>query len=229
MSGGRSSSRRGGRKGRKPAEAGHDGPDERWMASYMDMVTVLMCLFIVLFAMSTVDQDKFAALKNSLATGFGVEQSNTVDTAEGIVVPPELVGTEGLLASTQIDGQTKEALLALAQNEQAELLKLKDRIQKRLKDSWAFRCGGILHRQPWPDRETGQCRDLLRAQQRRAHRQCPRDHSTPSPRCWHPPSGTSRWRASPTSAARLPRPRRTGNFRRPAPPGCCAPWSRTGE
>ena len=41
------------------------------MASYMDMVTVLMCLFIVLYAMSTVDQDKFAALRNSLATGFG--------------------------------------------------------------------------------------------------------------------------------------------------------------
>ncbi|MCV9996263.1 flagellar motor protein MotB [Paeniglutamicibacter sp. ZC-3] len=135
MSGGRSSSRRGGRKGRKPAESGHDGPDERWMASYMDMVTVLMCLFIVLFAMSTVDQDKYTKLKNSLATGFGTEQSVTADTAEGVVVPPELVGTEGLLASSQIDGQTKEALLALAQDEQSELIELKERIQKRLKDS----------------------------------------------------------------------------------------------
>ncbi|GAA1871729.1 flagellar motor protein MotB [Paeniglutamicibacter psychrophenolicus] len=130
-----SRSRRGGRRGRGGAESGHEGPDERWMASYMDMVTVLMCLFIVLYAMSTVDQDKFEALKNSLATGFGVEQSITADTADGIVVPPELVGTEGLLASTKIDGQTKEALLALARDEEADLLELKSRIEKRLKDS----------------------------------------------------------------------------------------------
>ncbi|MGB9033972.1 MAG: flagellar motor protein MotB [Paeniglutamicibacter sp.] len=130
-----SSSGRGGRRGRKPAQSGHDGPDERWMASYMDMVTVLMCLFIVLFAMSTVDQDKFEALKNSLATGFGSEQSITADTADGIVVPPELVGTEGLLANSKIDGQTKDALLELAKSEEADLLEIKSRIQKRLKDS----------------------------------------------------------------------------------------------
>ena len=37
------------------------------MASYLDMVTVLMCLFIVLFAMSSVDQQKFDALRAELA------------------------------------------------------------------------------------------------------------------------------------------------------------------
>ncbi|WEO78987.1 flagellar motor protein MotB [Cryobacterium sp. SO2] len=67
--------------------------DERWMASYMDMVTVLMCMFIVLFAMSTVDEAKFVQLKNSLATGFGAVDVGMVDTAEGIVVPPDLVDT----------------------------------------------------------------------------------------------------------------------------------------
>jgi chemotaxis protein MotB len=67
------------------------GPDERWMASYLDMVTVLMCMFIVLFAMSTVDKDKFEALSNSLATGFGQKSSVTVDAAKGVVVPAELL------------------------------------------------------------------------------------------------------------------------------------------
>jgi chemotaxis protein MotB len=75
--------------------------DERWLVSYADMVTVLMCLFIVLYAMSTVDQDKYTKLKNSLATGFGVTNSDTVDTAEGIVVPAELVkqDAEGFTAA----------------------------------------------------------------------------------------------------------------------------------
>jgi chemotaxis protein MotB len=77
------------RRPRKKPEAFH--VDERWMASYMDMVTVLMCLFIVLYAMSTVDANKFEKLRTSLATGFGVVASETVDTAEGTVVPPEFV------------------------------------------------------------------------------------------------------------------------------------------
>ena len=69
--------------------------DERWMASYMDMVTVLMCMFIVLFAMSSVDADKFEQLKNSLATGFGSTEVGSVDTAKGVVVPASEVGKDG--------------------------------------------------------------------------------------------------------------------------------------
>jgi chemotaxis protein MotB len=44
---------------------------ERWLVSYADMMTLLMVLFIVLFAISQVDQKKFAALKSGLSAGFG--------------------------------------------------------------------------------------------------------------------------------------------------------------
>lgn len=74
---------------------GHGGGEERWMASYMDMVTVLMCLFIVLYAMSTVDAEKWQELKVGLATGFGATTTEFADTATGIVVPEELVGQAG--------------------------------------------------------------------------------------------------------------------------------------
>ncbi|TFC02805.1 hypothetical protein E3O42_07710 [Cryobacterium adonitolivorans] len=84
---------RGRGRGRGLEEEHEEHVDERWMASYMDMVTVLMCMFIVLFAMSTVDQAKFVQLKNSLATGFGAVDVGKVDTAEGIVVPADLVDT----------------------------------------------------------------------------------------------------------------------------------------
>ncbi len=85
------------RPGRRSRNTEHaeEHVDERWMASYMDMVTVLMCLFIVLFAMSTVDQDKFIALKNSLATGFGSVDVGKLDTATGVVVPADLVDEQG--------------------------------------------------------------------------------------------------------------------------------------
>ncbi|WP_175007695.1 flagellar motor protein MotB [Cellulosimicrobium sp. TH-20] len=73
--------RRGGHGGGGGGGGGHDtGGSGRWMVSYMDMVTVLMCLFIVLFAISSVDQGKYQELKSSLAEGFGnVEDAAVVE------------------------------------------------------------------------------------------------------------------------------------------------------
>jgi len=48
---------------------------ERWLVTYADMLTLLMVLFIVMFAMSQVDQKKYNALKNGLADGFGSSSS----------------------------------------------------------------------------------------------------------------------------------------------------------
>jgi chemotaxis protein MotB len=42
---------------------------ERWLVAYADMLTVLMALFIVLFALSQVDQLKFAQFKEGLTEG----------------------------------------------------------------------------------------------------------------------------------------------------------------
>jgi chemotaxis protein MotB len=87
------------RRKRNHGSEGHgdadEHPDERWMASYMDMITVLMCMFIVLFAMSSVDSQKFMALKESLATGFGQTESKKIDTASGTIVKADQVTKDG--------------------------------------------------------------------------------------------------------------------------------------
>ncbi|MCW2697265.1 MAG: motB [Modestobacter sp.] len=59
-----------GRRPRKHVEEEHEN-HERWLVSYADMVTLLMCLFIVLFAMSQVDQEKFTDFSQGLQEGFG--------------------------------------------------------------------------------------------------------------------------------------------------------------
>ncbi|MCA5895124.1 flagellar motor protein MotB [Isoptericola sp. NEAU-Y5] len=68
---------------------GHDSSGSgRWMVSYMDMVTVLMCLFIILFAISSVDQGKYQELKSSLAAGFGTVPDADVVEAQ-VTIPAE--------------------------------------------------------------------------------------------------------------------------------------------
>jgi chemotaxis protein MotB len=59
------------RKKRGGGHAEEHESHERWLITYADMLTLLMVLFIVLFAMSQVDKKKFAELAQGLASGFG--------------------------------------------------------------------------------------------------------------------------------------------------------------
>ena len=59
-----------GRKRRRGGGGGHDGPDERWLLTYADMITLLMALFIVMFSISSVNTSKLAALQQSLKEAF---------------------------------------------------------------------------------------------------------------------------------------------------------------
>jgi chemotaxis protein MotB len=65
----------GGRSRRHKKHPPHEEHEnhERWLVSYADMMTLLMVLFIVLFAISQVDSEKFVKLKSGLAAGFGAE------------------------------------------------------------------------------------------------------------------------------------------------------------
>jgi chemotaxis protein MotB len=58
------------RRGHEEEHEEHEN-HERWLVSYADMMTLLMVLFIVMFAISQVDQKKFMALKTGLSAGFG--------------------------------------------------------------------------------------------------------------------------------------------------------------
>ena len=59
---------RGGRS-RRHEEPEHDD-SERWLLTYADMITLLMALFIVMFAMSSVNETKFESLQKSLQEAF---------------------------------------------------------------------------------------------------------------------------------------------------------------
>ena len=49
----------------------HEHDDsERWLLTYADMITLLLALFIVMFAMSSVNATKFQSLSESLRDAF---------------------------------------------------------------------------------------------------------------------------------------------------------------
>ena len=151
----------GGRRPKKHHEEEHEN-HERWLVSYADMMTLLMVLFIVMFAISAVDQHKFAALKDGLAAGFGSPLS-AMDGGTGplddtgtdpqpldrfySVVPPDRPGSQdshttkmgstdssAMAAATKAVVAQQQADDAAAQQKEAEdFKKLEDKLSAQLK------------------------------------------------------------------------------------------------
>ncbi len=60
-----------GGKGRRKRHDDHgDHPDERWLLTYSDLITLLMALFMVLFSISSVNKSKFESLQHALQDAF---------------------------------------------------------------------------------------------------------------------------------------------------------------
>ena len=73
-----------GSRRKREEEPEEHGNHERWLVSYADMMTLLMVLFIVMFAISQVDVHKFAELKEGLTAGFGATTNVPISGGSGI-------------------------------------------------------------------------------------------------------------------------------------------------
>jgi chemotaxis protein MotB len=78
---------------RRRKQHGHGAHnDERWLLTYSDMITLLMALFIILWAISTVNDAKFNELSKSLSEAFS-----------GNLLPKERSILDGAKAKGKID------------------------------------------------------------------------------------------------------------------------------
>lgn len=113
----------GGRRRRGGHESEH--PDERWLVSYADMVTLLMALFIVLFSIANVNTSKFHELKKSLANAFsGPVKEGGGSILDGGASDKAVSGS--ILDQVSAQGQGTSA----AQRESDDLEQLKKRVDQ---------------------------------------------------------------------------------------------------
>lgn len=69
---------------KKQEEAPQGSP--AWMATFSDLMNLLLCFFVLLFAMSTVDEDKFEELVASLSASFGIMEGGSTSIIEGTLI-----------------------------------------------------------------------------------------------------------------------------------------------
>ncbi len=116
------------RRGKKHEEEEHEN-HERWLVSYADMVTLLMVLFIVLFAMSQVDKAKFAALATGLSSSFGgpiavtpgpTPEASVLDGLPGAIDIASAIAPDETVSQAEVDAAAARAALAEARQVAAE-------------------------------------------------------------------------------------------------------------
>ena len=75
-------------------KSGGGGGGANWMDTYGDMVTLLMCFFVLLYSMSTISEDKFKAIVQSFNPS-ALESSTLTSGSEGpLADPSEGIGSD---------------------------------------------------------------------------------------------------------------------------------------
>lgn len=146
----------GGSRGRRQVEEEHEN-HERWLVTYADMVTLLMVLFIVMFAMSQVDERKFMELKDGLAAGFGASDG-VLNGSDNLLDQPgvsavdapapqaQFAGTDELPGDAAVQRAVEEVERQREQRRWAEARAEADRL-----DGLAKRIRGALRRRGLED------------------------------------------------------------------------------
>ena len=117
------------RRRKKPGE--HDNL-ERWLLTYADLITLLLGLFVILYAMSKIDAGRYAELVNALGGVFGSGRRGVITGNVGIVDPPLAPVSERQLIEKEIRKELKEnlakGLISVDQNERGVTVHLMEEL-----------------------------------------------------------------------------------------------------
>ncbi|TFV52943.1 flagellar motor protein MotB [Blastococcus sp. TF02A-35] len=118
-----------GRRRKKHEEHEEHENHERWLVSGFDMMTLLFVLFVVLYAMSKVDEDKFAALAKGMAEAFGgpvvvqpgpTPEGSVLDGLPGVIDIASAIPPDPTVEQAEIDKAAAAAAAQRAENVAAE-------------------------------------------------------------------------------------------------------------
>ncbi|MDR1322607.1 MAG: flagellar motor protein MotB [Gracilibacteraceae bacterium] len=114
---------------------------ERWLLTYSDMITLLLALFIMLYAMSTIDAQKYAQIARSIAGAFEGGSGDLPDVGDGPAGESPSIDGEDPEQPAEFSDLYERLTSEVAANELSDLvdvLQKDDSIIVRFKDSVLF-------------------------------------------------------------------------------------------
>lgn len=91
--------------GMKLSEPEHNTGSDRYLITYADLITLLLGLFVILYAASQVDNTKYSALSAALSQYFNPKTGKILEKGEG-----ELTGGKGVLPAPEFSKNTPKSI-----------------------------------------------------------------------------------------------------------------------
>jgi chemotaxis protein MotB len=137
---------------KKHVEHAEIHPDERWLITYADMITLLLAVFIVMYALSDTNVRKFTAFAQSVSAAFNTdvfEGSAPTTVTSGVETAPDAGAVDsagGMVASDYrtIAATLKDYAITQGLDSAVEVDKVPEGIAIRIRDALLFEPGRAL-------------------------------------------------------------------------------------
>lgn len=79
----------------------HSPDKDRYLVTYADLITLLLGLFVILYASSQVDQEKFKDISSALTKYFKSQPANPIEGGDGVLeasrraIPEPMIAPHG--------------------------------------------------------------------------------------------------------------------------------------
>ncbi|MDO5519475.1 MAG: flagellar motor protein MotB [bacterium] len=80
-----------------------------WMATFSDLMNLLLCFFVLLFSMSTVDAEKWEQVVNSMTSNFSIFDSGSVGINDGELISNGVSQLENIGDELNDEGNSDES------------------------------------------------------------------------------------------------------------------------
>ncbi len=117
-----------------------------WQSTFADLMNLLLCFFVMLFAMSTIDAEKFALVAASFSQTFSIFDSGGSSLLEGLLINngvsqlsqlDEYMNTMGMAAESEEESEQYEEFDDKVSDVQTEMLKQNEQLAEKIEEALA--------------------------------------------------------------------------------------------
>ena len=109
-----------------------------WMSTFGDLMNLLLCFFVLLFSMSTVDAQKFELIAASFSQTFSIFQAGSTAIGDGLLISngvSQLNQLDEYFNSTGKSAEGKDEITDAQSEVEAEKLKKSEELAEKIAES----------------------------------------------------------------------------------------------
>lgn len=115
-----------------------------WMNTFSDLMNLLLCFFVLLFSMSTVDAQKFELIASSFSQSFSIFTAGATAIGDGLLISngvsqlnvlDDYTSSMGKVSEGDMDNEVRESFEEMTEALDAEKLKKSEELAEKIEEA----------------------------------------------------------------------------------------------